>query len=74
MPVNEARLVDRVLDPRPETVADPRVDSNRPVGPGDPKDPCGVAVNLDIAPPWWAFHCHLLYHLEAGMFATFRYV
>jgi len=25
-------------------------------------------------PGWWAFHCHLLYHLEAGMFATFRYV
>jgi len=25
-------------------------------------------------PGWWAFHCHLLYHLEAGMFTTFRYV
>jgi FtsP/CotA-like multicopper oxidase with cupredoxin domain len=25
-------------------------------------------------PGHWAFHCHLLYHLEAGMFATFRYV
>lgn len=24
-------------------------------------------------PGWWAFHCHLLYHLEAGMFTTFRY-
>ena len=23
---------------------------------------------------WWAFHCHLLYHLDAGMFTTFRYV
>jgi FtsP/CotA-like multicopper oxidase with cupredoxin domain len=22
----------------------------------------------------WAFHCHLLYHLEAGMFTTFKYV
>jgi FtsP/CotA-like multicopper oxidase with cupredoxin domain len=25
-------------------------------------------------PGWWAFHCHLLYHLDAGMFTTFRYV
>jgi FtsP/CotA-like multicopper oxidase with cupredoxin domain len=25
-------------------------------------------------PGWWAFHCHLLYHLEAGMFTTIRYV
>jgi FtsP/CotA-like multicopper oxidase with cupredoxin domain len=25
-------------------------------------------------PGWWAFHCHLLYHLDAGMFATIRYV
>jgi FtsP/CotA-like multicopper oxidase with cupredoxin domain len=24
-------------------------------------------------PGWWAFHCHLLYHLDAGMFATLRY-
>src|SRR5580658_3168977 len=24
-------------------------------------------------PGWWAFHCHLLYHLDAGMFTTFRY-
>ena len=23
---------------------------------------------------WWALHCHLLYHLEAGMFTTIRYV
>jgi FtsP/CotA-like multicopper oxidase with cupredoxin domain len=22
----------------------------------------------------WALHCHLLYHMEAGMFATLRYV
>jgi len=32
-----------------------------------------VAFDADN-PGWWAFHCHLLYHLEAGMFATFRYV
>jgi FtsP/CotA-like multicopper oxidase with cupredoxin domain len=25
-------------------------------------------------PGWWAFHCHLTYHLEAGMFTTLRYV
>jgi len=25
-------------------------------------------------PGCWAFHCHLLYHAEAGMFTTFRYV
>jgi FtsP/CotA-like multicopper oxidase with cupredoxin domain len=25
-------------------------------------------------PGWWAFHCHMLYHMEAGMFQTFRYV
>ena len=24
-------------------------------------------------PGWWAFHCHLLYHQDAGMFATLRY-
>jgi FtsP/CotA-like multicopper oxidase with cupredoxin domain len=24
-------------------------------------------------PGLWAFHCHLLYHLQAGMFTTFRY-
>jgi FtsP/CotA-like multicopper oxidase with cupredoxin domain len=34
-----------------------------------------VVIAFDaINPGWWAFHCHLLYHLEAGMFATFRYV
>jgi FtsP/CotA-like multicopper oxidase with cupredoxin domain len=34
-----------------------------------------VVVAFDANNPgWWAFHCHLLYHLEAGMFATFRYV
>jgi FtsP/CotA-like multicopper oxidase with cupredoxin domain len=25
-------------------------------------------------PGTWAFHCHLLYHLDAGMFTTLRYV
>jgi FtsP/CotA-like multicopper oxidase with cupredoxin domain len=25
-------------------------------------------------PGWWAFHCHMLYHLAAGMFTTLRYV
>ena len=25
-------------------------------------------------PGLWAFHCHLLYHLEAGMFTTFKYM
>jgi len=34
-----------------------------------------VAVAFDADNPGlWAFHCHLLYHLEAGMFQTFRYV
>jgi FtsP/CotA-like multicopper oxidase with cupredoxin domain len=32
-----------------------------------------IAFDADN-PGWWAFHCHLLYHLEAGMFTTFRYV
>jgi FtsP/CotA-like multicopper oxidase with cupredoxin domain len=25
-------------------------------------------------PGWWAFHCHMLYHMAAGMFTTLRYV
>jgi FtsP/CotA-like multicopper oxidase with cupredoxin domain len=25
-------------------------------------------------PGLWAYHCHMLYHMEAGMFATIRYV
>ena len=25
-------------------------------------------------PGWWAFHCHLLYHQDAGMFTTLRYL
>jgi FtsP/CotA-like multicopper oxidase with cupredoxin domain len=32
-----------------------------------------VAFDADN-PGWWALHCHLLYHLEAGMFTTLRYV
>ena len=33
-----------------------------------------VAVVFDANNPGlWAFHCHLLYHLEAGMFTTFMY-
>ena len=34
-----------------------------------------VAVVFDTNNPGlWAFHCHLLYHLDAGMFRTFQYV
>jgi FtsP/CotA-like multicopper oxidase with cupredoxin domain len=34
-----------------------------------------VVVVFDANNPGiWAFHCHLLYHLEAGMFTAFRYV
>jgi FtsP/CotA-like multicopper oxidase with cupredoxin domain len=34
-----------------------------------------VVVAFDANNPcWWAFHCHLLYHLDAGMFTTLRYV
>ena len=34
-----------------------------------------VVVALDAHNPgWWALHCHLLYHLEAGMFTTIKYV
>ena len=33
-----------------------------------------VVVAFDAENPGlWAFHCHLLYHLDAGMFTTFRY-
>ncbi len=32
-----------------------------------------VAFDADN-PGTWAFHCHLLYHMDAGMFRTFRYV
>jgi FtsP/CotA-like multicopper oxidase with cupredoxin domain len=34
-----------------------------------------VVVAFDANNPgMWAFHCHLLYHLDAGMFTTFRYI
>jgi FtsP/CotA-like multicopper oxidase with cupredoxin domain len=33
-----------------------------------------VAFDANNPPGTWAFHCHLLYHLDAGMFTTFRYV
>jgi FtsP/CotA-like multicopper oxidase with cupredoxin domain len=34
-----------------------------------------VAIAFDANNPGtWAFHCHLLYHLDAGMFTTLRYV
>ena len=34
-----------------------------------------VVVAFDANNPgFWAFHCHLLYHLDAGMFTTFRYL
>jgi FtsP/CotA-like multicopper oxidase with cupredoxin domain len=38
-----------------------------------PKGRVVIAFDADN-PGWWAFHCHLLYHLEAGMFTTLRYV
>ena len=34
-----------------------------------------VVVAFDANNPgWWALHCHLLYHMDAGMFTTIRYV
>jgi FtsP/CotA-like multicopper oxidase with cupredoxin domain len=34
-----------------------------------------VVVAFDASNPgWWAIHCHLLYHLDAGMFTTIKYV
>ena len=34
-----------------------------------------VTVAFDANNPgYWALHCHLLYHLDAGMFTTLRYV
>jgi FtsP/CotA-like multicopper oxidase with cupredoxin domain len=34
-----------------------------------------VVVAFDANNPGlWAFHCHLLYHLDTGMFTTLRYV
>ncbi len=38
-----------------------------------PRTSVTVAFDADN-PGWWALHCHLLYHMEAGMFATIRYV
>ncbi len=37
-----------------------------------PKTAVTVAFDADN-PGWWALHCHLLYHLEAGMFTTIQY-
>ena len=34
-----------------------------------------VVIAFDADNPGvWAFHCHLAYHMHAGMFATFKYV
>jgi FtsP/CotA-like multicopper oxidase with cupredoxin domain len=34
-----------------------------------------IVVAFDAENPgWWALHCHLLYHLDAGMFTTIQYV
>jgi FtsP/CotA-like multicopper oxidase with cupredoxin domain len=34
-----------------------------------------VVVEFDADNPGtWAFHCHLLYHMDAGMFQTVHYV
>lgn len=38
-----------------------------------PKTSVTVAFDADN-PGRWALHCHLLYHMEAGMFTTIRYV
>ena len=32
-----------------------------------------IAFDANNPPGTWAFHCHLLYHLGAGMFTTLRY-
>ena len=32
-----------------------------------------IASDANNPPGTWAFHCHLLYHLDAGMFTTLRY-
>lgn len=34
-----------------------------------PAEICSVEITVD-APGKWAFHCHLLYHMEVGMFRT----
>ncbi len=34
-----------------------------------------VTIAFDANNPGlWAFHCHLLYHAQAGMFSTIGYV
>jgi FtsP/CotA-like multicopper oxidase with cupredoxin domain len=38
-----------------------------------PRTSVTVAFDADNS-GWWALHCHLLYHMEAGMFATIRYI
>jgi FtsP/CotA-like multicopper oxidase with cupredoxin domain len=38
-----------------------------------PQRRVGIAFDANN-PGWWALHCHLLYHLDAGMFTTLRYV
>jgi FtsP/CotA-like multicopper oxidase with cupredoxin domain len=30
-----------------------------------------VAFDFTAAPGDWAFHCHMLYHMHAGMFQVF---
>jgi FtsP/CotA-like multicopper oxidase with cupredoxin domain len=37
-----------------------------------PKTTVIVVFDADN-PGWWAFHCHLLYHQDAGLFQTVRY-
>jgi FtsP/CotA-like multicopper oxidase with cupredoxin domain len=34
-----------------------------------PAEKCSTEIDVD-APGKWAFHCHLLYHMEVGMFRT----
>ena len=38
-----------------------------------PAEKLSVEINVD-APGKWAFHCHLMYHMEAGMFRTIAVV
>jgi len=38
-----------------------------------PKRTVTIAFDADN-PGWWFYHCHLLYHLEAGMATSLRYV
>ena len=61
----------RVSGPRDRREAVFRRDArHRAVTPGR-----RVVVPFDANNPGlWAFHCHLLYHLDAGKFTTFRHV